>query len=210
VFDRFVKPGHCCIDVGANVGAVTLHLAKIVGPKGQVIAVEPGPPYFERLRQNLELNPEIGDCVMPVEIGLSDVPGTLHWVEDPDARYNAGLFDVKEAAGLGVAVPVETLDGLVERLRLARVDFIKIDVESMELEVLRGARQTLKRFRPVILVETLEWARAYRLQVSGIDVFLEMAALLQSLDYTTSELARDGTIRAASLSSPPPNTLAVP
>jgi FkbM family methyltransferase len=211
-FDHFVKPGHCCIDVGANVGAVTLHLAKLVGSQGQVVAVEPGPPYFERLGHNLELNPKIGDRVTPVKVGLADAPGTLHWQADPNAPDNAWMFDVKpwEAAGPGTPIPVETLDGLVERLRLPKVDFIKIDVESMELEVLRGGRRTLQGFRPVVLFETMEWARAYRRQVSGIDVFLEMAALLQSLEYTTCKLARDGTIREVSLSSPPLNTLAVP
>jgi hypothetical protein len=115
-----------------------------------------------------------------------------------------------EAAGLGTPTPVETLDGLVERLCLPKVDFIKIDVETMELEVLRGGRRTLQGFRPVVLFETMEWARAYRQQVSGINVFLEMAALLQSLDYTTCELARDGTTREVSLSSAPLNPLAVP
>jgi FkbM family methyltransferase len=172
VFDQFVKPGHCCIDVGANVGAVTLHLAKLVGPQGHVVAVEPGPPYFERLGHNLELNPKIGDRVTPVKVGLADAPGTLHWQADPDAPYNAWMFDVKpwEAAGLGTPIPVETLDGLVERLCLPKVDFIKIDVETMELEVLRGGRRTLQGFRPVVLFETMEWARAYRQQVSGINL----------------------------------------
>jgi len=212
VFSQFVKPGNCCIDVGANVGMLTLHLAKLTGPQGHVVAVEPGPPYFERLVHNLELNPKISDHVTPVKIGLADAPGTLRWQADPDAPYNAWMFDVKpwECADPGTLIPVETLDGLVDRLRLSKVDFIKIDVETMELEVLRGGWRTLRYFRPIVLFETMEWARVYRQQVSGIDVFFELAALLQSLDYTTCELARDGTIREVSLSSPPLNTLAVP
>src|SRR5262249_24992267 len=72
VFARFVRPGHCCIDVGANVGAVTLHLAKLAGPQGRVVAVEPGPPYFERLARNLELNPTIRERVAPVHAGLGE------------------------------------------------------------------------------------------------------------------------------------------
>jgi len=139
-FTRFVKPGHYCIDVGANVGAVTLHLARLVGSQGHVVAVEPGPPYCARMTRNLELNPTVRDRVTMVNAGVGETSGTLRWQADPNAPFNAMLFDHRPwpAANTEVLVPVETLDDLVIRLRLPRVDFIKIDVESMELEVLRG------------------------------------------------------------------------
>src|SRR5207244_7164528 len=75
----FVRPGSYCVDVGANVGPVTLLLAKYVGPDGRVAAVEPGPPYRARLAANLHMNPKLCDRVTVVAAGLSDAPGVLHW-----------------------------------------------------------------------------------------------------------------------------------
>jgi FkbM family methyltransferase len=212
-FARFVKPGDCCIDVGANVGAATLHLAKLVGPGGRVVAVEPGPPYCERMRRNIALNPHLRDRITLVNGGVGAEPGTLTWQADPNATYNAVLVHPKPwpADGTEVTVPVETLDRLVARLGLPRVDFIKIDVESMELEVFRGARETLRTLRPAVVFESMSWAREYRRQVSGIDVFAEIDALLRSAGYATHEILADGTLRPVSLlSAPPENTLALP
>ena len=212
-FARFVKPGSCCIDIGANVGAATLHLAKLVGPEGRVVAVEPGPPYCERMRQNIDLNPHLRDRITLVNGGVGAEAGTLRWQADPNAPYNAVLIDQKpwSSAGAEVPVAVETLDQLVTRLSLRQVGFIKIDVESMELEVFRGAIETLRTSRPAVVFESMDWARDYRRKVSGIDIFAEIDALLRSVGYSTHEILADGTVRPVSLlSSHPDNTLALP
>ena len=134
---RFVGPDACVVDVGANVGAVTLLMAKLVGPAGRVLAVEPGPPYVERLRANLALNTSLSDRVAVHQVGLSDAPGMLQWRPDPNTPFNAGLSAAHPDSVPGeVSVPVTTLDALVASRELDRLDFIKIDVEGMELEVL--------------------------------------------------------------------------
>ena len=133
---RFVGPDACVVDVGANVGAVTLLMAKLVGSGGRVHAVEPGPPLVERLRVNLALNPAVAHRVTVHQIGLSDAPGTLTWRPDQSNIGNA-VLQSNSCPG-GVTVPVTTLDSLAASWAPGRVDFIKIDVEGMELEVLRG------------------------------------------------------------------------
>ena len=116
-----------------------LLMAKLVGPAGRVLAVEPGPPYVERLRANLALNASLSDRVAVHNVGLSDAPGMLHWRPDPNNPFNAGLSAAHPDSVPGeVAVPVTTLDALVASRELDRLDFIKIDVEGMELEVMRG------------------------------------------------------------------------
>src|SRR6267378_465417 len=77
IIRKFVKPGDVCIDVGANVGAITVLLAKQTGRTGQVLAFEPGPPYLQKLRSNLDLNPGLKGVVTIVNMGLSDKNGTL-------------------------------------------------------------------------------------------------------------------------------------
>ena len=76
-----LAPGSVCIDVGANVGAITLALAKHVGGAGRVIAMEPAPPPFARLKANLELNPEISARVTAVNAGAGSEAATLYWTE---------------------------------------------------------------------------------------------------------------------------------
>jgi FkbM family methyltransferase len=209
--ELFVRPGHVCMDIGANVGAVTLALAKAVGPLGLVIAVEPGPPYIKRLRKNISLNTELCSRIRIEGIGIGDTPGILTWDADPERPCNAMLFRRKRwtSSGNEIQVKVETVDSLVWRLGLSHVNFIKIDVESMELEVLRGAADTMRACRPVIMFETMEWARDHRLESSGIDVFSEIDALLNSLNYVACEFA-DHALRRVNWGSAPDNTIAVP
>jgi FkbM family methyltransferase len=166
-----------------------------------VLAFEPGPPYLQKLRVNLELNPALKKVVTVENMGLSDKDGSLFWMADPSHPYNAGLM-----ATDGVSVPVATIDGYVRERDLQTLDFIKIDVESMELEVLRGSREALARFRPVVLFETMEWAREAR----GFDIFKEIEEMLSRLDYGIHDLTADGTLLEVSSRSLPLNTLAIP
>jgi FkbM family methyltransferase len=208
----FVQPGDHCIDVGANVGAVTLQLAKLVGAKGRVLAVEPRPPYCERLRRNLRRNPALTGRVSVAAAGMSDTGGELHWRPSPEAPYNAWLLDDKpwRAADWGVRAPVETLDALVRRLAWPRLDFVKIDVAGMGLEVLRGGRAVLAKFRPVVALETLECFRADRQQVSGIDLFGETRGVLRALGYSLCALGPDGEAHEVDGPHLPPSSLVVP
>ena len=96
VIRRFLTAGAFAVDIGANVGALTLLMAKIV-KSGQVIAIEPGPPICERLRSNLRLNPDLAKNVRVFQVGAADKAGTLMWSENQSYRGNAGLWPVSGA-----------------------------------------------------------------------------------------------------------------
>ena len=193
VIRHFVKPGMVCIDVGANVGLLSMLMAHL---GASVYAFEPGPPYVARMKANLRLNS--GLEVRIVQQGLSDTPGTLFWRADPTHTYNAGLN-----TSVGVRVPVTTLDAYTADL--GRVDFIKIDVESMELEVLKGAHAMLRRLKPTLYFETMEWARKAR----GFDVFAEIEGLLKDAGYGMYDLL-DGDLVEVHADSLPLNTIGRP
>lgn len=142
--------GWICVDIGANVGAVTLALAKLVGAQGRVYAIEPGPPNLLRLRANCELNPELTARLEIVAAGAGAEEGELWWAEESGNPGNALLGSQGSHR-----IPVITLDEFVLKRGMNRLDFIKIDVEGMELEVLKGAEHTLQRFHPVLYFETL-------------------------------------------------------
>ena len=200
------------MDVGANVGAATLPMARAVGAAGRVIAVEPGPPYVARLKANLALNVGLADRVSIHQLGLSDAPGTLVWRPDPDNPANAGLSAAHpDRVPNEVSVPVTTLDDLMSQLGVDRLDFIKVDVEGMELEVFRGGRRTLETLRPVVLFETLEMFREKRRERTGVaDIFAAIEDLLRRLGYRLCDLRSDGTLLDVTAAAFPNNTLAVP
>jgi FkbM family methyltransferase len=152
-FQRLIKSGDVCFDIGANMGSMTIPMAQCLGKAGRIFAIEPGSLLVERLKKNIELNPSLNSLVRIVEIGLSNKPGKLDWLLDTVNHGNAYLVD----AGNGdTEVKVSTLDEQANMLEggLKKIDFIKLDVEGMELEVLQGANSVLQNWRPTILFET--------------------------------------------------------
>lgn len=202
---RFVRPGDVCVDGGANVGLVTLLLARAVGSEGRVYAVEPGEVYRERLIRNLQLNPRLGGVVRVAPVGLSDSEGTLRWAPDPRTPYNAAFLCSCEEAD-GVSLPVTTLDLLARGEHLTRLDFIKLDLEGMELPAFRGAREVLERFRPAVLFESMEIFRNAR---GCTDAFRNISSLLAGVGYGLHHLTEEGALRSVTPERMPDNTLAL-
>jgi FkbM family methyltransferase len=157
VLREVMKPGDQVLDIGANIGWYTHFFSHLVGHDGRVFSVEPVPPTFELLSycvQRLRLrNVELFNYAM------SDQPGSAT-MEVP--RYSEGGENFYAARIVGPSaadadlrtftVPITTIDELLGA-RLRRLAFVKCDVEGHELSVLRGARATLARCRPLLLVE---------------------------------------------------------
>ena len=147
LFRQVIRPGWTVVEIGADMGAHTVFLAKATGSLGRVLALEPQRVIFQILCANLALN------------GLSHVeafhaaagrePGTITVPRlDYTARQNFGGVSLGSHAA-GEAVQQMTIDGL----KLPACHLLKIDVEGMEGEVLAGAEQTIRRWRPVLYVE---------------------------------------------------------
>jgi FkbM family methyltransferase len=159
---RYVTPGSQAIDVGANIGTHALVMAEAIGA-GRVVACEPNPHEYSRLARNIRLNDL--STVSAVPVALGDRIGRAALRLPPLGDANGGTARL-QAPGQGTRVPaaldtkaptvmvdVETLDHLAQRLGLADVGFIKIDVEGFEGAVLAGAREVLRASRPTLLFE---------------------------------------------------------
>jgi len=142
-----IRPGWVCLDVGANVGVVSLAMST---KAGRVIAIEP--QYFinQLLVCNASLsgkdNIDVIQAAVGKELGKVNIP-----VFNYNNLNNYGAISYQEW-GQGQEVDMITIDslrGLVDR----EFNFIKLDVEGMELEVLKGARKTIEQDKPLLWVE---------------------------------------------------------
>ncbi len=161
------------IDIGANIGLFTLFAAKRLH-SGQVYAFEPASVLFKRLSTNVEANGF--QQVHLFRLGLSDRDSEMKIYfpieSDNHGTFNDGmasLFSEKEGWRAEEVVCLKTLDSFVQQQQLQRIDFVKIDIEGAELMALRGAKETLKTFRPKILIEVNEEA-CERAGYQGIDI----------------------------------------
>jgi FkbM family methyltransferase len=149
---RQVRPEWVALDVGANFGYYSLLLSRASGGSALVHAFEPEPTLHARLREHAELNRFAN--LHAHAFALSDTEGEFAFVSPAAGNEGVGHLLVSGAPATGTRrVPTLRLDDFVRRENLARVDFLKIDVEGAEGRVLAGARETLARFRPKVLME---------------------------------------------------------
>ena len=145
-----LQPGDIVLDVGANCGALTLVAASLVGSGGMVYAFEPSPTIRQRLQKNIDLNAALQAQVRVLPLGLGATQAQLLYYEDPNYPGNGALNPTQ-----GEPVQVMALDQWMQMADVTTLQFIKIDVEGMEYEVLLGAKETLTRFHPMLYFETL-------------------------------------------------------
>jgi FkbM family methyltransferase len=176
---ELIEPGDVCVDVGSAAGLYTLTLSQLAGPGGQVHSVEPLP--FAHTVWSRVLRARAGTNVRPYALALGAEPG-IGTMSVPMGRYqpvSSRSFLAWKTDGVGsnaefrgqieVMVEVDTLDGLCARNSLTGLDFVKIDVEGGELDVLRGGEHAVESFRPTLLVE-IEARHITRYQHSPDDV----------------------------------------
>jgi FkbM family methyltransferase len=155
--DHVLEPGMTFLDAGANDGIYTVFAAKRVGGEGTVWAFEPSGRELSRLRHNLELNQvtarifplALADCSGQAELSVGAYEHTGHNTLGAFA-YQTTELERKDT------VEVRRLDEVLTESPLARLDIMKIDVEGAELRLLRGAVETLRKYRPVLLFEVAE------------------------------------------------------
>jgi FkbM family methyltransferase len=147
VFKQVLGAGMTVVEVGANIGAHTVELSRLVGPTGAVLAFEPQRIVFQTLCANLALNGCTNVHARQAAIGAS--PGEIHVpMLDPGKSNNFGGLSLLGATQ-GEVVPLRTLDSL----GLAACHVLKLDLEGMEVEALRGAPTLVQQHRPAMYVE---------------------------------------------------------
>jgi FkbM family methyltransferase len=185
---KLAVPGSVIFDIGANIGAHTLGLARSAGPSGRVFAIEPSDFAFGKLQRNLLLNPELESRTQAHQVLLAaeidtQLPPTIYasWpllAKEPVHPKLRGRLSATSRAR------VDTLDSFVQRHGIVRLDLIKIDVDGHEYPVLKGGADTLARFRPILLMEMSPYVQDE--QSHG---FAALVALLQDGEYALEDAA---------------------
>ena len=198
---KLVKPSSTVLDIGANVGAHTLLLSRLVGEKGRVLAFEPTDFAYTKLCRNLELNPELAERVRAFQYFLTvenniAVPSTIYssWPLITRSETHAKHLGLEMRTS---SASSRSLDSVLREAGVKNVDLVKLDVDGYECDVLRGA-STLLTMRPIFVMELAPYVLQERgasleelisiFTGSGYQFFDERTG--QALPSTSAELRR--------------------
>jgi FkbM family methyltransferase len=165
---RMIQPGMRAVDVGANFGIYTAVLARGVGPGGRVWALEPASTTFACLAETIAINSF--SQVEAVRLALSDRSGTARLGLDRNSELNS--LTVKEGQPTE-EVPLATLDAFAATAHATNVDFLKLDAEGEELNILAAGQDFMHRESPLVMFEVKV----------GNEHNHELAAALRNLGY---------------------------
>ena len=191
--NRFIQLAEDAVimDIGANVGIMTLKFARAV-PKGKVYAFEPTHYALQKLQRNLSLNDDLNDRIVPINTFVSSKAQKAGQIQAFSSwKIDTKIGDDQHPVHGGKAmstegVPTTTLDDFVEDQSINRIDFIKIDTDGHEFDVLSGARQSIRNFRPIIIFELGQ----YVMEERGIS-FIDYLELFGDLGYSMSDAANN-------------------
>jgi FkbM family methyltransferase len=181
---NWLTEGSVMLDIGAHIGYFALKASALVGKDGRVIAFEPNPKTLKKLHANIAASGATNIIVQPVACTDYEQVITLH---DSTECGHSGLSSFLPITGQenysevlpSYNVRGRPIDEIVPELGLTRIDVVKVDVEGAETMVIRGARETLKLFHPVVVMEMSD----SRLREMGLSLE-ELAALMMELGYT--------------------------
>ncbi|MCK5104321.1 MAG: FkbM family methyltransferase [Cyclobacteriaceae bacterium] len=184
-------------DVGANVGIMSLHFAK-KAPKGKVYAFEPTHFAWQKLKRNLELNQDIAQNIQTVQTFVSSEEkkqGEIRAYSSWKINKEIGSDQHPVHGGKVMStegVPSTTLDNFVKEQNIARLDFIKIDTDGHEFDVLLGAGKSIKKFKPQLIFELGQYVMEER-SIS----FMDYEDFFSGLGYVLSNAANNKLITNA-------------
>lgn len=145
-----IKPGDYIIDIGANIGFYTLMSARHA-PRGKVYAIEPDPHNYNALIKNIELNNF--NNIFPALLAFGSEYKKVS-LENFSFDDNNGMKRINHnSVNQEPNIQMITLDDFVEEKKINKIDWIKVDIEGYEHELLKGALKTISKYRPNFFIE---------------------------------------------------------
>ncbi len=152
VMQTCLHEGDRFLDIGSNLGMMSMFAATQVGPSGQVYAFEPQPNTFKMLKQNITMNGF--QNIHPHNMAVGSHPESTTIYDSLGNRGSASLLKSENSSDQSSDVDVIPLDDVIQEKKIERIKMMKIDVEGWELEVLKGAKHLLASPQaPVLCIE---------------------------------------------------------
>lgn len=187
------------LDIGANIGAHTFSMAKLVGPKGMIIAFEPMKWAHDKLKTNIELNSFSNIVIEKIALSNKNDTGSAAFRTSWD-KYDSSSDGISAEP----SIVFQQLDNYVKIHNISSIDFIKLDVDGFEYKIIEGAIETLNKFKPTIIMELGN----YTLESHG-DSLESLVLLLGDMGYKffkEEDISPLPTLEAINLEFPDPNT----
>lgn len=144
-----LEKGDFVVDAGASIGLFSVFAGRKIGESGKVFYFEPVSKSRNILKENLYLNNIIDTEIFPYALGESDEKLILSLTKNSSHGGASGYF---KKGGKRIQVRQTTLDKFVKEYNISKLDFIKVDIEGMERNLLAGAKETIKKFKPKIAI----------------------------------------------------------
>ena len=186
--------GKVFYDIGAHIGVYSFYLSRLLGKNGAVHAFEPNPANIERMTQIRDANNDM-DNMHIHQIALSDQKGEIEFmtnnniesgrssggfISDADTIWNKAVY--KHKGFVNTKSKTIQLDAIENELGIKRKpDIMKIDVEGAEYQVLKGAQETIEKYKPIIIME-----------VHSIKSMHDVIGFLNSHSYKTEIIYEEG------------------
>lgn len=181
IFAQHLKTGDVFYDIGSNVGFFSIIAAKLVGDKGKVYAFEPGSENAKSIRHNAQLNNFSQIEVIEKAVSSNSGQGQLLLATYAGGHALATADAPPDLAG-EVTVDLVSIDDLIAQNKIEPPNFVKVDVEGAELDVLKGMTETIKTYQPTIIYEVDDGDRtAYERK------YQELADFLKSFNYRVTQ-----------------------
>lgn len=149
-----LSDGHTVFDLGCYSGLTAIAFSKSVGPTGRVVTLEPDPGNFAAAGDNIDLYSRISGVrnIDLLPLAVSGTKGKLTFSSEGSMGSSAASI-VGAFRGRVIEIDCTTLGDLVEQTGVTRVDFIKMDIEGSELDVIRNAGEFLSTYKPRMIIE---------------------------------------------------------
>jgi len=204
VFRKFIQPGGILLDVGANIGQYSLLASKLAGKTGKIYAFEPGQNIQPRLKKNIDLNGFENIEVVPCAVAATSGEMKFYPANEVGNQGVGSLMPAQEfrsniRSTEGVDVDVISLDDFCEGRGIQHVDFLKIDVEGYDLEVLKGAEKLMKNNPDLVIMSEVEPINLEQLAITTKDFY----AFMKSHAFHAWYAEKNGELKRLQGESPP-------
>jgi len=184
-----LRPGAICLDVGAQMGYLTLAMATSADRRTVVHSFEPEQNNAARFRENVELNDLNNVTLHQTAVSTVDGALKLYLSNDRNAGTHSTVFIESNVSTEFVEIPSVRLETFANADSLQSIDLIKIDVEGAEIDVINGAVSVLERYKPLVITELSDHLQQARGQTCR-----EIKEFMGSYGYTPYSINDDGTL----------------